>query len=333
MTDVTVKALATQLNTPVDRLVQQLADAGMRKTENDSVTPQEQDKLRAHQKNTASGKLTLQRKTRSTLNVPSTGGKSKSVQIEVRKKRTYVKEDAEAERKAQAEAEAQAQREAEEKARLAAEEAKRKAEEKAKREAEEAAKRQAAESNKVTQQNQTMNKDAQSEKARREAENAELKRKAEEEARRKIEAEAQRVAEEARRLAEEKGEEWEKAATQKPEEEADYHVTTSQHARQAEDENDREVEGGRGRTRSTAKAPRAKKGNKHSEAKTDREEARAAGRGGKGKHRGKSSLQQGFNKPAQVVNRDVQIGETITVAELANKMAVKGSQVIKAMIP
>jgi len=337
MTDVTVKALATQLNTPVDRLVQQLADAGIRKSDNDSVTQEEQETLRAHQKNTASSKLTLQRKTRSTLNVPSTGGKSKSVQIEVRKKRTYVKEDAEAERKAQAEAEVQAQREAEEKAKQAAEEAKqaaeeakRKAEEKAKREAEEAAKRQAVESNKVTQQNQTMNKDAQSEKARREAENAELKRKAEEEARRKIEAEAQRVAEEARRLAEEKGEEWEKAS-QKTEEDSDYHVTTSQHARQAEDENDREVEGGRGRSR-TAKAPRAKKVNKHSEAKTDREEARAAGRGGKGKQRGKSSLQQGFNKPAQVVNRDVQIGETITVAELANKMAVKGSQVIKAMM-
>ncbi|WP_162816699.1 translation initiation factor IF-2 associated domain-containing protein, partial [Escherichia coli] len=33
----------------------------------------------------------LQRKTRSTLNIPGTGGKSKSVQIEVRKKRTFVK--------------------------------------------------------------------------------------------------------------------------------------------------------------------------------------------------------------------------------------------------
>lgn len=332
MTDLTVKALATQLNTTVDRLVQQLADAGIRKTENDPVTKQEQEMLSTQQKSTASGKLTLQRKTRSTLNVPSTGGKSKSVQIEVRKKRTYVKEDAEAERKAQAEAEAQAQREAEERAKQAAEQAKRKAEEKAKREADEAAKRQAAEKNKVTnQQNQTMNKDAQSEKARREAESAELKRKAEEEARRKLEADAQRVAEEARRLAEEKGPEWEKAS-QSGEDETDYHVTTSQHARQAEDENDREVEGGRGRGRTTAKAPRAKKGNKHSEAKTDREEARAAGRGSKGKQRGKSSLQQGFNKPAQAVNRDVQIGETITVAELANKMAVKGSQVIKVMM-
>ena len=37
-------------------------------------------------------------------------------------------------------------------------------------------------------------------------------------------------------------------------------------------------------------------------------------------------------KPAAVVNRDVVIGETITVAELANKMAVKGVEVIKVMM-
>lgn len=115
------------------------------------------------------------------------------------------------------------------------------------------------------------------------------------------------------------------------EDSSDYHVTTSQHARQAEDESDREVEGGRGRGRN-AKAARPKKGNKHAESKADREEARAAVRGGKGGKRKGSSLQQGFQKPAQAVNRDVVIGETITVGELANKMAVKGSQVIKAMM-
>ncbi|QDY40790.1 translation initiation factor IF-2 [Candidatus Pantoea soli] len=343
MTDVTVKSLAAEIQTPVDRLVQQFADAGIRKSENDAVSQQEKETLLSHLNRehgqTGSGKLTLQRKTRSTLNIPGTGGKSKSVQIEVRKKRTYVKGDAEAEQ-AQAEAEAQAQREAEEQARREAEEqarreaeqkAQREAEEKAKREAAEKAKREAAENEKVTNQpTDEMTKAAQSDKARREAEAAELKRKAEEEARRKLEENARRVAEEARRLAEEKAAEWEK-----PEEEdkGDYHVTTSTHARQAEDENDREVEGGRGRTRSTKAARPAKKGNKHAEAKTDREEARAQVRGGKGgKHRKPSSLQQGFNKPAQAVNRDVIIGETITVAELANKMAVKGSLVIKAMM-
>ncbi|XNM63088.1 translation initiation factor IF-2 N-terminal domain-containing protein [Escherichia coli] len=153
-----------------------------------------------------------------------------------------------------------------------------------------------------------------------------------EEARRKLEEEARRVAEEARRMAEEN--EKNGVNTAEPTEDtSDYHVTTSQHARQAEDENDREVEGGRGRTRSTKAARPSEKGNKHAESKADREEARAAVRGGKGgKQRKGSSLQQGFQKPAQAVNRDVVIGETITVGDLANKMAVKGSQVIKAMM-
>ena len=85
------------------------------------MSAQEKQTLIDHlnQKNSGPDKLTLQRKTRSTLNIPGTGGKSKSVQIEVRKKRTFVKRDPqEAERLA---AEEQAQREAEEQARREAE--------------------------------------------------------------------------------------------------------------------------------------------------------------------------------------------------------------------
>jgi len=94
MTDVTVKSLAAEIQTPVDRLVQQFADAGIPKSENDAVSQQEKETLLSHLNRehgqVGSAKLTLQRKTRSTLNIPGTGGKSKSVQIEVRKKRTYV---------------------------------------------------------------------------------------------------------------------------------------------------------------------------------------------------------------------------------------------------
>ncbi|MEG1601697.1 translation initiation factor IF-2, partial [Citrobacter sp.] len=345
MTDVTVKTLAAEIQTSVDRLVQQFADAGIPKSADDSVSAQEKQTLLAHlnrENGSAPDKLTLQRKTRSTLNIPGTGGKSKSVQIEVRKTRTFVKRDPQeaerlaAEEQAQREAEEQARREAEETAkREAQQKAEREAAEQAKREAADKAKREAAEKDKVSnQQTDDMTKTAQAEKARRENEAAELKRKAEEEARRKLEEEARRVAEEARRMAEENAGVWAEQEKAKGEEDkSDYHVTTSQHARQAEDENDREVEGGRGRTRTTKAARPAKKGNKHAESKADREEARAAVRGGKGgKQRKGSSLQQGFQKPAQAVNRDVVIGETITVGELANKMAVKGSQVIKAMM-
>ena len=342
MTDVTVKTLAAEIQTSVDRLVQQFADAGIPKKADDAVSPQEKQTLLTHlnrENNSGPGKLTLQRKTRSTLSVPGTGGKSKSVQIEVRKTRTFVKRDPQeaerlaAEEEAKREAEEQARREAEEAAKREAQaKAEREAAEKAKRESAEQAKRDAAEKDTVNQQTDNMTKTAQAEKARREAEAAELKRKSEEEARRKLEEEARRVAEEARRMAEEN--EKNGANNAEPvEDTSDYHVTTSQHARQAEDENDRESEGGRGRTRSAKAARPQKKGNKHSESKADREEARAAIRGGKGgKHRKGSTLQQGFQKPAQAVNRDVVIGETITVGELANKMAVKGSQVIKAMM-
>lgn len=345
MTDVTIKALAAEIQTSVDRLVQQFADAGIKKSVDDSVSAQEKQALLAHlnsEHGSAPDKLTLQRKTRSTLSIPGTGGKSKSVQIEVRKTRTFVKRDPQEAERLAAEEQAQAQREAEEQARREAEEAaKREAQEKAKRDAEEQAKREqaekakraAAEKDKVThQQSDETMKNAHAEKARREAESAELKRKAEEEARRKLEEDARRVAEEARLMAEKNAAAWSEAENTE-DDKTDYHVTTSQHARQAEDENDREVEGGRGRSgRAANKAPRQKKsGGKHGESKADREEARAAVRGGKGKRK-TSSLQQGFNKPAQVVNRDVVIGETVTVAELANKMAVKGSQVIKAMM-
>ena len=342
MTDVTIKALASEIQTSVDRLIQQFADAGIRKSADDSVTAQEKQTLLTHlnrEHGSAPDKLTLQRKTRSTLSVQGTGGKSKSVQIEVRKTRTFVKRDPQeaerlAEEEAKREAEEQARREAEDAAKREAQaKAEREAAEQAKRDSAEKAKREAAEKDTVSnQQTDDMTKTAQAEKARREAESAELKRKAEEEARRKLEEDARRVAEEARRMAEE-NEKNGTANAEPVEDTSDYHVTTSQHARQAEDENDRESEGGRGRGRNTKTARPAKKGNKHAESKADREEARAAVRGGKGgKHRKGSTLQQGFQKPAQAVNRDVVIGETITVGELANKMAVKGSQVIKAMM-
>ncbi|MDU3389753.1 MAG: translation initiation factor IF-2 associated domain-containing protein, partial [Escherichia coli] len=211
MTDVTIKTLAAERQTSVERLVQQFADAGIRKSADDSVSAQEKQTLIDHlnQKNSGPDKLTLQRKTRSTLNIPGTGGKSKSVQIEVRKKRTFVKRDPQeaerlaAEEQAQREAEEQARREAEEAAKREAQlKAEREAAEQAKREVADKAKREAAEKDKVSNQHtDEMTKTAQAEKIRRENEAAELKRKSEEEARRKLEEEARRVAEEARRMA------------------------------------------------------------------------------------------------------------------------------------
>ncbi len=217
MTQLTVKALSDEIGTPVDRLIEQLADAGMKKASSDNVTDEEKQKLLSHLKKEHGDKsgdaeptrLTLQRKTRSTLSVNAGGGKSKNVQVEVRKKRTYVKRSTiedeakrEAEEVAKREAEEAAKRVAEETAKREAEEAakreaedavKREAEEKAKREAEEKAKRD-ADTNAQRNAEEKAKRDAEEkikqEAARKEAD--ELKRRQEEEAKRKAEEESQR---------------------------------------------------------------------------------------------------------------------------------------------
>jgi translation initiation factor IF-2 len=341
MTKLTVKALSEEIGTPVERLIEQLADAGLKKSQSDQVSDDEKQTLLTHLKKehgdtsgeTEPTRLTLQRKTRSTLSVTAGGGKSKDVQVEVRKKRTYVKRSSvdeqakrEAEEAAKREAEERAQREAEEQAKLeAAEKAKREAEEKAKREneekrnAEEKAKR--AEAEKAKKEMNAKNSDV-NDKAKKEAEA--LKRRQEEEAQRKAEAEAARLAEEARKLAEENATRWsEEEKKSKENEKADYHTTTSTYAREAEDAQDRREE----------KAPRRRK--KKSTQEKDDSRGGRGGRNQRGK-RGKlakpTSMQHGFDKTASVAKQDVVIGETIVVSELAQKMSVKGTEVIKVMM-
>ncbi|WP_434356712.1 translation initiation factor IF-2 [Parasalinivibrio latis] len=352
MSEVTVKALAQEIDTPIDRLLKQFEDAGISKKADDLVKQEEKEALLSHLKSTqgASGnaptRLTLKRKTRSTLSISGAGGKSKDVQVEVRKKRTYVKRaDLEEQQRveeeaAQREAEEQAKREAEEAARLEAEaQAKREAEEKARREAEEAAKREAeakraaeekakreAEA-KAVNQSAMPDKQAEEEAARKAAEAEakrqadELKRRREEEAKRKAEEESQRQLEEARKMAEKNQERWNDQEKATDDAQVEDSSLTSRFAREAEDEQARRAE-----------APRRRK-----KKKSQDDDDRNSRRGGKAKAKGgkranPQALQHAFQKPAQKVNRDVEIGETVTVAELANKMAVKATEVIKTMM-
>ena len=57
-----------------------------------------------------------------------------------------------------------------------------------------------------------------------------------------------------------------------------------------------------------------------------------APKGKKGKLKAPTSLQHGFQKPTADVKNEVRISETITVAELASRMAVKGAEVVKTMM-
>lgn len=353
MTQLTVKALSEEIGTPVDRLLEQLADAGMNKTSSDNVSDDEKHKLLSHLRkehgdttgDSEPTRLTLQRKTRSTLSVNAGGGKSKNVQVEVRKKRTYVKRSAvddeaarEAEEAAQREAQELAAREAQAKAK-----AEREAEEKAKREAEEKAKREAQEKAKVeAQTNATANADEKAkrsavkpelsaenkmkqEAARKEAE--ELKRRQEAEALRKAEEESQRQLEIARELAEKNKERWSAEEEKKGsmEENTDYHVTTSTYAREAEDEADRREEGA---SRKSTKANKSKISSQDDK----QERGTRRGKARKGRMAKPASMQHGFDKTAVVAKQDVVIGETIVLSELANKMSVKATEVIKVMM-
>jgi translation initiation factor IF-2 len=352
MTQLTVKALSEEIGTPVDRLIEQFSDAGLNKNAADKVSDDEKQALLSHLKKAhgdLSGdseptRLTLQRKKRSTLSVNAGGGKSKDVTVEVRKKRTYVKRDSaeeqarlEAEEKARLEAEAAAQRDAEQKAQREAEEkAKRDADEKARIEAEAKAKIEAEEKAKlesaaaVTQKHSGADKKQEEQKVKQDQaakEAAELKRRQDEEAKRKAEQEAEKLIEAARKLAEENAERWakEEQSSKAAAESSDYHVTTSTHARAAEDEADRQANGSR---RKKKKKPATE--DKAANARGGRNQRAPKGR--KGKMTKPSSMQQGFDKSATVAKQDVVIGETIVVSELASKMSVKATEVIKVMM-
>ena len=330
MAEVSIEKLAETIDTSVDKLLQQLSDAGISKSNGDMVTEAEKAQLLDHLSKQHGGKgaegperMTLQRKSKSTLSVKGSTGKEKSVQVEVRKKRTYVKKSAveqqkEQERLAQEEAarqeaELKAQHEAEQKAK---EEAERKAKEEAERKAKEEAKRKADAERKAKEQQSKQVDTVQQEKDRLEAER--LQKEAEEAALKKAEEEAKRQAEEARRLAEENEARWKKEEEErkKREETADHHMTTSTYAREAEDESD-------AREEKSARRKKKKKG----PAKTE-----APARGRKGKLKAPTSLQHGFQKPVADVKQEVRISETITVAELASRMAVKGVEVVKTMM-
>ncbi|AWL11567.1 Translation initiation factor IF-2 [Saliniradius amylolyticus] len=323
MAEVSVEKLAGDIGTSVDRLVKQFADAGIKKGPNDQVNEDEKRQLLDHlskqhgnDKGAEPKRMTLKRRTTSTLNVNSSG-KSKAVKVEVRKKRTYVKRS-EIEEKQRAEEEAK--RQAEEQARIEKEreEAKRKAEAEAKRQAEERAKKEAeikrkaeeerarakAEAEKRKQEEESLTPEQLAARQKAEEEAEALRKQQEEEAKRKLEQEAKEAEEQARKLAEENERRWKEEEERRRKQEAEeVHMHSNRYAQEAEDEEDMQYE----RTSTRRRKPKKKKN---------------AG----------ADLMHGFKKPAQPVEKVVKLGETITVADLANKLAIKATQVIKVMM-
>ncbi|MFN4265482.1 MAG: translation initiation factor IF-2 [Aquabacterium sp.] len=190
----TVAQFAAELNRPAATLLEQLQSAGVPKASpEDALTEADKERLLEHlrQSHGSSGadrkKITLTRKSTTEIKQADASGKARTIQVEVKKKRVFVKRDDsgvdEAAQAAQEEAElkrreeeanaqaealrqqeealAEQRRQREEAERLAREEAERRAAEAAERAARELAEQQAAASNK--------GKSADQDKAEREA--------------------------------------------------------------------------------------------------------------------------------------------------------------------
>src|ERR1700735_1614970 len=104
MADVTVAQSAEVLKVPVDRLLQQLDQAGIKvNTAEDMISEDAKHELLTHlrrshghdesQGDAAPRKITLRRKSQSELKLASPQGRARTVNVEVRSKRTYVKRE------------------------------------------------------------------------------------------------------------------------------------------------------------------------------------------------------------------------------------------------
>lgn len=99
MAEVTVNELANSIGAPVERLLKQMQEAGLQhSTAAARVSDDEKQRLLAYLKSSHGEaaveprKITLQRKTTTTIKT-GTGNARKTVNVEVRKKRTYVKRE------------------------------------------------------------------------------------------------------------------------------------------------------------------------------------------------------------------------------------------------
>ena len=292
MSEVTVADFAKVLKVPVDRLIEQLDEAGIKVGgPNDVISEDAKLELLTHLKknhgrkdaaDSAPRRITLNRKSSSELKLASSQGRARTVNVEVRQKRTYIKRDVLEEQARKQQEELDAARRADEEARNAVERSVR----------EEQEKREAAERERVAAE-------------QREAD------------------ERKRLEEEQRRAAAA-----DEVAKQRAEEERRKAALSEKEAQQRADAD---------RARQKAKKERMTDEPGEAPGHTLHVADGMAGRRKKKKQRRRAVAvnvdpQHAFEKPTAPVVRDVEIGATITVSELASRMAIKANEVIKALM-
>jgi translation initiation factor IF-2 len=286
MADVTVAQFADVLKVPVEKLLSQLDEAGI-KVSGSEDTISEDAKLellthlrRSHGQEDSSGtdgaprRITLRRKSQSELRLAGAQGRSRTVNVEVRRKRTYIKRDV---------LEKQAQKEQEE-----------------------------------------LDRKRQEEQDRIEAEKAEQERlKAEKEEKARLEEEDRRKEDEAKKQAEDAAREAAQAAAA---------AAAEEQARIEKAEQDAKERRAKEKEKKKGKAPETRYGRKELHVAGDKS----------GRRKRKTPIrrrpvslstdgQHGFEKPTAPVVREIEIPESIAVSELAQRMAVKGNEVVKVL--
>ncbi|HXB19540.1 MAG TPA: translation initiation factor IF-2 [Steroidobacteraceae bacterium] len=301
MAEVTVSQFAEVLKVPVDRLLVQLDQAGIKvEGPEDRISDDAKLELLTHLRRSHGGeaesdgaprKITLKRKTQSELKLASAQGRARTVNVEVRRTRNYIKRDV-------LEEQARAQQDELDHRRHEAEEAVRLEHEKLEAERRERERLEADN--------------------RRRVEEEETRRRAQEDARR---ASEQRTRDdEARRTREREEHERGAGERERPQPAAAAPPAPRERApvaTVAPPADDKHTRYGRQELHVTGDVSSRYK-------KKRRTKARPLAGAAEGRH--------GFEMPTAPVVREVGIGETITVAELAQKMAVKANEVIKVLM-
>ncbi len=307
MSSVTISQLASDVGVPVDRLIKQLNEAGIKKSsQSDEVSAEEKKQLLEYLRSShgaetkaAEGgrKITLKRKTTSELSqtgskspagarAPSRGAaarSSKTVKVEVKRKRTFVKSEGN-----QADEADRLKQEAENARKALEEQARQRQEMEAMNEA-----RKVAERERMQQEN-----------AEREAKQREEQEKA-----KALEEAEKQAAEEKRLEAEKQARADQELSQQKTETSKHRKVAKKDRADEREDSRFREelhVAEGKSGSRKSKKGKRKPVVNKETE--------------------------HGFQKPTAPVVKEIQVPETITVADLAQRMSIKAAEVIKSLM-
>jgi translation initiation factor IF-2 len=341
MAEVTVSQFAEVLKVPVDRLLVQLDQAGIKVNgPDDRISDDAKLELLTHlrrshggaesERDAAPRRITLKRKTQSELKLASAQGRARTVNVEVRQKRTYIKRDVLEEQARQQQDEIDQKR----------------------RDAEEVVRR---ETERV-----------EAERREREQLEADNRRRIEEE-----ESARRRALDEARHAAEQRVREDEERREREREEQQRQVMQREQQERQTQERqshphHDRRtppenapplaaVEPPRPATAPPTAVPAARErapapvapsrdrpaaddrhtryGRQELHVATDvssrykkkrRTKSRAMPSSSEGRH--------GFEMPTAPVVREVSIGETVSVAELAQKMAIKATEVIKVLM-